>query len=52
MRGQITLNEKEQKRLMILNKGCQGEITAAGGGLARAKFTADAPTTPFQATEL
>src|SRR5688572_937569 len=29
MRGQITLNEKEQKRLMILNKVCQGEITAA-----------------------
>jgi transposase len=29
MRGQITLNEKEQKWLMILNKVCQGEITAA-----------------------
>lgn len=29
MRGQITLNEKEQKRLMILNKVCRGEITAA-----------------------
>lgn len=31
MRGQITLNEREQKRLMILNKVCQGEITAAAG---------------------
>ena len=29
MRGQITLNEKEQKRLMILNKVSREELTAA-----------------------
>jgi transposase len=29
MRGQITLNEKEQKRLMILNKVSRGELSAA-----------------------
>jgi transposase len=28
MRGTITLNEKEQKVLMVLNKVCQGELTA------------------------
>src|SRR5262245_15952910 len=32
MRGDITLNDKEQRRLWILNKVNQGELTAAKAG--------------------
>ena len=42
MRGPITLNEKEQKRLMILNKVCRGDNGSSAVGPVGPKSTADA----------